>query len=274
MFYLINNKEIKQKTYNYIFSLCDSGSFLYSDLDSKINLEQAISSTRYNSITNDILSTKNGRDIWNMDGVTYTFKLSEQIKNLILEKSLSHIFELSNICRLENLTLYKNNKLLYSICSHEGYEDFDEEFKNLVSDFCLKEIENTTLYKELVNKLNNLKCDKEEIIKNLTILQDLNAYVSKDCDALIYVSPKFECTFECYLKLTKDYLSGKFFNLINIFNSYKAMHPTGFPNLENMYTLNFTPFETTEIYKELTEEIQCWNAVLLNKFGLTNLLNA
>jgi len=270
MFYLINNKEIKQRAYSYTLSLCDSVSFLYSDLDNKLNLEQAISSTPYTSITKDILSTKNGRDVWNMEGVTCTFKLSDEIKNLISEKSLSHIFDLSSTCRLENLTLYKNNKILYSICSHEGYEEIDEEFKNLVSNFCLKEIENTILYKELLNKLNNLKCNKEEIIKNLTILQDLNAYVNKDCDALIYVSPKFECSFESFLKLTKKYLSDKFFNLINKFNSYKDMHPTGFPNLENMYTFNFIPFESTEIYKELTEEIGCWNAILLNKFGITN----
>ena len=76
MFCLIDNKEIKEKTYNYIFSLCDSVSFLYVDYQNNTNMEQVIKNTKYENIFNNPISSSYKTDNWNMDGFIYKYNLT------------------------------------------------------------------------------------------------------------------------------------------------------------------------------------------------------
>ena len=271
MFYLINHPEIKEQAYNYIFSLCNRVSFLYIDYSNTTNLEQTILGTEFEQILNNPINTNCKTDMWNMDGLIYTYNLTNEIKSLILKNSLSSRFELTKLCGLENLTLYKDNKIMYSVCSHEGYEHIDNEFENLVSDFCLNKIEKSNIYKEIFKKFENTQYSEDEIIKNLVILGDLKSYVDKDCDAMIYATPKFDCNFENYINLAKEFLSDEFYSSLSSSNSFKNLHPTGHPQkFEDFQTINFIPFEYSEIQNQLDNQINIWNVILLKKFGLIN----
>lgn len=277
MFDLINNSEINTKSYNYIFSLCDSVSFLYVDYSNSINLEQAILESKYQELTNEILTSKYDTDNWNMSGLIYFFKPTQYITNLIKQNSLQSAIELTKSCRLENLTLYKNNKVLYSICTHEGYEYIDDEFKNLVSNFCLNEIKKTDKYKELLSKIECLNCEKPELAKSIAILYDLSAYINQDNQAPIYITPKYECNFNNYLNLVKQYLSNNLFEQFNKYNSFKEISTTNYPNnledLNLIKSFTYTPNESLDIYKNLTEDLNVFNTILIEKFGNIDFIN-
>jgi len=150
-FNLINVKQIKKSCYEYLLSLCDKVTFLYNNNQGNVTFEQAISSCEYSDILKDLISVSYDSS-WGMHGVHYSFSLSNNVKNLITEIELDGTFYIKSDQLLENLTLTKNDKVLYTVCSHEGYEDIDEEFSELVSNFCLKEIQKTHVFKTLLKK--------------------------------------------------------------------------------------------------------------------------
>lgn len=272
MFNLINNPEIKEKAYEYVFSLCDSVTFLFIDYKQTLSLDEAILQSKY-----PFLFSENHfvdiEDMWNMGRDTYKFNLTPEIKALITEHTFNKSIHLTDTCVLENITLYKDNKFLYSICTHEGYEEFNEEFKNKVTEFCSSEIVKTNLYKELLVKLNKHKPSKEDIAKIIVILNDLKAYVQEDWQAFIRINPTFKCNFKDYLYLAKYYLSDSFYNTLKEYSDFKSLHQTGYPTkASEAIKFNFTPFENSKIYKDLNTEIEIWHVILLNEFGIENIL--
>ena len=265
-FNLINNSLIKDEAYDYLLSLCDSVSFLYVDYSNSSDFKSDILGTKYETICNYLIKESVGES-WGMNGTIYVFSLTKEIKKMIKEISLSGHLELTKFSRLENIELTKNNKTMYSICTHEGYEEIDDEFEKQVSQFCLKEISKTGTYKKLFEKISYLQLsDINQIDKHFAILRDLDSYVSEDWNRVIYAPPAIEATYEDYLQLANKYLTNETNEDLKEFTSFKELFPTGYPcTLEEIPLFDSSKtFINSYIYKQIMEEVEIASAVIYN----------
>lgn len=274
-FYLINNSELKEKAYEYIFSLCDSVAYLYTCYNNNSNFECDIIGTDYAKIKRSIIKSKTGES-WGMRGTIYTFHLSNDIKKVINNLTLNRAIRLTDTSCLENLELYKNGKCLYSICSHEGYEEIDDEFLSRVSSFCLKEIEHTNLYQRVLDKFSNvLSYPLTQISRDLKILKSLDAYVQEDWQNVIRIAPEINCSYPQYLEIAHKYLSDGIVSQFAKFLSFKELYPTGYPRTfeEIMSFKNNPPFQSNELYKQIMEELDMYNVAIFKTFGVGDIFH-
>ena len=265
-FHLINNSLIKEESYDYLLSLCDSVSFLYVDYSKSKEFKSDIIATKYETIYNSLIKETIGQS-WEMQGTIYTFALTDEIKNIIKEISLQGKIQLTESSQLENIELIKNNKTMYSICTHEGYEEIDEKFSEQVSQFCLKEISKTGTYKKLYEKISYLQLiDINQMDNHFTILRDLDNYVSEDWNRVIYAPPDIETTYKEYLLLVNKYLTNETVEDLKEFSSFKELFPAGYPSsFEEIHKFDYSNvFLKTYLYKQIMEEIDIASAVIYN----------
>lgn len=264
-FNLINNKNIKDRAYDYMFSLCDSISCLNTNYTREFN-ESLID---FKNIKKAIKTVQEGES-WGMFGQIYTLDLSLEIKDYLKKYSIYSYINTSEMV-LENITLLKNKKVLYSICTHEGYEHFDDNFKKQVESFCLKEIETTNIYIELNNKISNiLNQPLSEVSKELTILKDIYAYINEDWQAIIYVAPKTKQSYEDYFKIAKRYLSDDLIEKLNYHYSFKSIHSENHArNTPKEFLIKKTQdLYENEICKQIFEELSIISAIYFKTFGI------
>lgn len=267
MFDLINCKEIKDKAYDYLLSLCDKASYLlYENNIRNLNLKPF--KDKHQRFFSDYKHTEQGPDNWNMHGTIYFYGLNGNIKQTIKDNSLAGIIKLSDGLSFENLTLYKNNKVLYSICSHEGYEEIDKEFEQQVTEFCLKAIKSTPLYQELLTKhLSLTDRNINTVFEDLLVLEDLKAYIEEAWQFVIRMTPRKPVTYQEYFSLAQKYLSSNLVKTLENANDFKSLHPSGYPKtIDEASRFNLLRFENTQTYKQLCEEIKVYYALMFNLY--------
>lgn len=265
-FNLIHNSLIKDEAYDYMLSLCDSVSFLYVDYSNKSNFKIDVQFSDYNYICQYLTNEKEGES-WEMKGREYTFNLSDTMKELIKTISIYGKLKITNQSQLENLQLIKDNKIVYSICTHEGYEEIDEKFEKQISQFCLKEISKTGIYKKLYDKISYLQLsDINQIDKHFKILRDLDSYVSEAWNCVIYAPPTIDATYEDYLQLANKYLTTETNEDLKEFTSFKELFPSGYPTTFEELPLfdSSKTFINSFLYKQIMEEVDIASAVIYN----------
>lgn len=230
-FRYVDNNEIEERAYAYLFSLCDSAEMLYAYRnDDADGLEITALGTEFEGLIPAILGVRHGKS-WGMEGRIYKFALTDGVKKIIARNGLSMIKLIGENIWLENLTLYNGNKQLFSTCSHEGYKDINDEFVNKVSDFCRKEIVKTELYAETLERYKKLPQrtrNERAIIRSK--LYDLNAQVETAWEAVIRGVPEWEeLTYEEYLTLSKPVFSADVYEELERAGSFKGLHPAGYP---------------------------------------------
>ena len=269
---LINLSKIKEEAYNYLISLCDKVEFLYVNYNEGSNFKFDILESGYDDLLNQYLYIKNGES-WGMSGEKVTFLLSSNIIGLIKEIGLNGYLKITENSTIENITLYKNEKVVFSICSHEGIEYFEEEFEEQVKAFCLEKIAKTEIYLELCNNIKTIKDKKvDEIYNDILVLEDLVAFVEQDWNKIIRQTPKTLTTFDEYKKLAEKYLSKNTYDKIKKFKSFKDFYSSGYPtNFDEIIKFgNNEKFSESEIFKIIMEEVFLINIILVYKFGFKN----
>lgn len=229
-FHYIYNDEIKERAFAYLFSLCDGAEMLYAcNQDEEDDLEFDALGTEYENLIPAIKGSKKGES-WGMWGRIYTFALTDEFKNFIVREGLGAMPQILKGVRLENLALLNGGKCMYSVCSHEGYEDIDAEFEKKVSDFCRREIVQTKLYAETLERYKKLpKRTRNERAVIKSKLQDLTAQVEDAWQKCIRTKPWWEMSYSEYLRLAKPVFSQDVYEKLEKAGSYKGLHPAGYP---------------------------------------------
>lgn len=268
-FNLCENRFIRDVAYDFILSQCDKAEYLNSaNSDYFYDLSTELIGTGYEVIISDLIEYRDGSS-WAMHGKLCAFSLSDKVKKMIKAHGLTGIIKLNDSV-LENLSLYKGEKLLYDTCSHEGYEDIEKTFEKSVSDYCLSAIENTAIYAEFTQTFlkfpdKSIKKIKSDYLK----LSDLYAYVQEAWQAMIYQPPKYPLTYNRYVGIAEKYLDGEIVCALKKFKNFKEVYPYGYPHgIEEIKKFVGVPkLESTAIYKEIKFQLEVWNILLL-KNGL------
>lgn len=200
---------LKEDAYNFIFNNCDEVEFLSEYKVGFIESLEDVTCSNYPGLANSIIEER--EDIsWGMRGKIYKFKLDDYMKTILREIGIANFLylDINNKFLLQNTTLIKNNKVVYSVCTHENLEEFDTRFKNELAAICKDKLCSSEMYKELADK--NKKHSKEDIEKNIEILNSLCGYINKELNAFIYSPPKYEdITFNNYIDIAQNALSSK-----------------------------------------------------------------
>lgn len=265
-FNLCEYPELRKNAYGYLLSLCDRASFLYGyGTDGGFDFEFEALGSDCEEIIRDV-TEKSRTQAWAMRGAEYTFALSDRVKSVILKYGLEGVIPVGSKA-LENLCLYRKDKCLYSVCSHEGYVSIDEEFQNKVSDYSVKKAMELPIYKELENKFFNYEeSERSEFKKALTILGSISNYVRQACRAVIYCLPIYEIGYNEYAALADKYLSGEVAKILKNYKSFDELHQYGYPEtFEEMNKFTNVPtFESSEIYCTIKRQLELLKLVWYN----------
>lgn len=102
--------------------------------------------------------------------INYYFRLNDETKKYLLQ--FRNDFELND---LEDLTLYKDNEIIFSSCTNEGYNSIDFDYKTMSDDEILDFINDEYYEKdnskiiEVVNKLIRMEVKDKFSFKNFNI---------------------------------------------------------------------------------------------------------
>ena len=269
---LIELNCIKKDCYDYLFTKCNKAEYLFSNYSNVTYTMVETLKTFCPQIFPFVVSQKQGKS-WGMQGEILTFELSCQVKNFILNLGLNNIFKLENNCLLENLTLYKDNKTLYSVCSHEGYDHIDETLLLDVTNFALEKLKTTKIYTDLLVKFKSLNCKDFSLLASYqTILYDLANYVAKDWNSIIYQTPNFnDINYKDFVKVANKILLDDILKVFNSCTSFKQLHPSGYATTlkEANNFIGKPNFYNSEIYKLLQEQLLVFNAIYYLEKGET-----
>ena len=200
-----DDKEIRDSVYDYIFSFCNRVKF-------RSSMEHYQLKNAYQQVGNKIylyeIERKNDSE-WGMQGCYITFELSNFIKDILKSVSLEGLFLVGkNECErlFDNITLLRNEKVIFSCCTHEGYTEFNDELKRKLNMYCSEKIQNTDTYKRIKQVYLNLQ--KTYTDEEICIIRDklfyLHCYVDKACNAFIRQSSEYDdITWAEYLELAK-----------------------------------------------------------------------
>lgn len=265
-FYLTEHSQIRASAYEYLLSLCDRVSYLYGyRTDDKFDFEFEAIGTELEGIIGDIIN-KDRDQSWGMNGAHYSFSMSDRVKAIITEYGLGGIIAVSSK-NLENLSLYSNNKLLYSVCSHEGYTSVDDQFKNKVGKYCYDKAVELPLYRELNSKFAKYSyLSFEELDKSLTILADVLNYVMQSCKAVLYTLPVYEIKYEDYMSLAKKFLSDDCAKILKDYKNFDELHPADYAKtFSESDKYRYVPgFQCSKIFIMIMEQLDILKVVWYN----------
>lgn len=213
--------------YDYIFEKCDKVSLFSSDFAKKsLKKVKHLDETKFKEVI--LASTKEFADkSWGMTGHTFEFRLTKGMQKFMRNFAPNDYIKIGEFT-LENLNFYQGDKVMYSVCTHEGWEGYDEDFKTGLAEICCNLIEKTQFFSEKYAILSKNKKIKAEIDRELTILSNLELYVQADSDAFIYSVPRYAIDFKGYVALAEQYLGTQLINKIKSYESFAQMNPEGY----------------------------------------------
>ena len=222
--------EIAECVTKTVLSASDSAEFLGSDIYGLKDVDD-LYGTQYEDIIPAFVSRKAGES-WGMSGTLFRFKLTDALKQHILEESLTCMFGESDPNRLylENLTLYDGDKVIFSCVSHEVFSLYHmAEVDDSLSGQILSAVENTIksmpLYGMMSQIAAGLNKTKEEIKKELQILSDLCWYVDEAKGSWFYSVPQYKCSFPTFKKIAKSYLTDETYAVLSPLRSFSELQP-------------------------------------------------
>lgn len=273
-FHYIYDEEIGDRAFDYLLSLCDSVEMLYAyRREYADDFEITALCTEYEGLIPAIIGVRKGES-WGMEGRIYKFAITEEIKKVIAEKGLDLEIRFLDFLSLENLTLYSGDKVMFSVCSHEGYDTIDEDFKNKVSDFCRREIVKTKLYAETLERYKKLPArtlNERAVIRSK--LYDLVAQVENAWGKVIRAVPRWEgLTYEEYLSYAKPVFSPDVFEQLERAGSFKGLQPAGYPRTfgEMKAFRNVREFGRSELMHKIEKQLDMLETVFFIEDGFDN----
>lgn len=275
-FCLIDDPEICEEAYEFLFSLCDRVRYLGPEWVEVLDAE----------ILSAVRGVERGND-WNMEGNYISFSLTEPVKRMVREHSLGGIVPLDDGSCLENLSLFLGEERLYAVCSHEGYTDADETFLTRVSDFCLEKIGSAKRYLAMKERYGVLKRSSLATLRReFRILGDLSNYVSEAIGDWFYFAPRVPCSFEKFCAVAKKFLTPDLAEEIERAGSFSNLHPPGAPDMAAMTRdieahgtlltqeerdaiLNHPKFSDGELARRVRDELNMLEVVFAREEGVS-----
>ncbi len=245
----INDPEISDDAYSFIFSQCDRVEYLNPTYGGRqIDVIEELYGTDLDNFIPAFIACQDDSS-WGMEGKIYTFALTDEIKKLIKAHGISGTIKAPDGCTVfENATLYSDEKILYSCCSHEGYESFDDDFKAALAEVCRGSIEKADCFKNMLTVYERVKQDtKSQRAKEKRILRFTENYIKQEGNAPWYQKPPDVCTFSEFRRIAEKYLPTDIYTLLGKAKKFSDLHPSG-------YAQNLSEYRQSEKYKATDEE--------------------
>ena len=216
-----DDKLLKDDAYNFILNACDEVEFFSEYQSCFVPSLSEVDNCSYPQLVDNLIEEREDSS-WGMTGKIYKFKLNDYIKNILYNIGLTNFLYLDEDKKylFQNTTLLKNNTVMYSSCTHEDFDEFDEAFRAELATICKEKLTNSDIYKELLNK--NKSKAKEELEKDVQTLNDLCGYINKEIDAHIYVMPEnSDITFSKYIDIANKSLSNSIVKELDNIHTFK-----------------------------------------------------
>lgn len=214
---------LKKEAYDYMLSNCDKVEFFSELKHGGIGELKDIRDIKFPQLEECLLSVRQDSS-WGVDGSIFTFKLNNYMKEIIYNNGLTNFLYLDedNKFFFQNITLLKGNDVMYTCCTHESFDEFEEEFRLGLTEVCREKLQQCDIYNILLSKLKLLTL--QEIDDDLVMLRDLVNYINKDIGATIFVMPNNDdITFTNYIDIANKYLSDDCIAGLRDFHSYSEL---------------------------------------------------
>lgn len=230
--------EVKRCVAGTVLSVSDTAELLG---DENYGLEDIseLYGTRYEDIIPAFLSCRKGESDGGMWGRLFCFKLTEPLKKHILDESLTCMFGNGRTVLLENLSLFKGEKCLFSCVSHEFFSLYhmaqaDDGLKDSILSAVDSTIKNMPLYGRMRKIASGLKDKTEaELEKEICILLDLCWYVDEEKEYVFRITPKYKCDFSTFKQIAKNYLIKDTYSELIPFDCFADLQPLPVPKTAN-----------------------------------------
>ena len=262
-FHFIDDKELEKSAHAYLFTLCDRAEYLFDAPYGEADFTIEAIGTPFESMIPALEQQKTGQS-WGMWGKILTFRLTDDVKEIIEHAGLDGILRVWNR-NLENLALFKDGKRLYDTCSHEGYTDIDDDFLNSVSKFCEQALPQTTLWQQIETRYAKIsRRSTQRLWEELDKLDDLDRQIGEAWQRVIRQPPFYEMTFTQYDKIARDYFSEEIVRQLEKAGGYQSLHPAGYPRVirESEAFLGKPPFSASMLWHDIQRELHFWRIYL------------
>ena len=215
------DKLVKEDAYQFILDSCDEVEFFSEYNIGLLELLQKINAPTYPHIVDSLIEEREDLS-WGMNGTIYKFKLDDYMKSILKKTGITNFLYLDNENKflLQNTTLIKDNKIMYSSCTHEDFDELDEDFRTQLANICKDKLCSSNIYIQLKEK--NKILSKEELETNIQILQDLCGYINQEINAYIYSLPEnTNITLSNYIDIAIMSLSSTTSNNLSNIHSFK-----------------------------------------------------
>lgn len=266
-----NLVEVRECVAKTVLSVCDTAEFLGVEQYGAEDIYD-LYGTKYEDIIPAFLSCRKGDSNGNMWGNIFRFKLTEPLKKHIEEEGLDCMFCDGGVCYLENLTLYREGKTMFSCVSHEVFclyhmAEVSEDISQKVLCAVAETISKMPLYaamQKIAARLDGKP--QKDVERDLSILLDLCLYVDCEKEYFIRQTPKYECSFKNYKILAERYLTSETYLPLATLNSFAELQPQPVPktcaDALNGVGINTLHYISSEYYQKVNREISMLKFIL------------
>ncbi len=188
--------------------------------------------TEYEDIISAYISSREGES-FGMCGMLFDFRLTDELKAHIRRSTLTGAFKVGNGYILENLTLYSNEKRIFTCCSHEAFDLDVPELIDEMTDGVLQAvkttIERTELFARMQTVNNGIAERQEAVEKDLSILLDLCCYVDQAKGWFAYQPPEYKCDFVAFCQIAERYLTQSTYSVLEKADGFADLQPLPVP---------------------------------------------
>ena len=249
------DREIADEAFAFLFSYCDRIEYLSEYQYGHFADISELAGTELEGMISACVRSHEGES-WGMKGTLHVFSLTDGVKSIVKKYGLySSLFAADSLV-LQNATLYRGEIALFSVCSHEGYDFYEDEFKERFGEVCCRAIEKTEAYRE-AREAYSRTAERKHRTREKKILRAVECYVAKDSEAALYFTPPEPCSYRRFLELAKLYLSSETVRELNRAKRFSELHPEGYAKtLEEIGTYQGVPrFEESELYAKIRREL-------------------
>lgn len=211
-YFMIDLPETEVAAYARIADYCDEVELLSADGSPVFVYDkECLLGTELEPLLPALVGEREGSS-WGMRGKLYRFRMTKEVAALLKKYGLDSVIRFfgDKYC-FENAALYRQGKKVYSCCSHEGLQNWeDKAFAASLARTCRREIERSAAYTAARDKLKSLP-SKERFAKKIgyafSVFMHFENYVEDDIGVTIHGCYEEECDFTTFRKLAKLFLS-------------------------------------------------------------------
>ncbi len=257
-------EEVARSVTQTVLSFCDTAEFLGSEIYGLKEIYD-LYGTKYEDIIPALLSCRHAENDNGMRGTLFRFRLTEPLKEHILEENLTCMFG-GEPPLLENLALFQGEKCLFSCVSHEVFSlyrmaEVDDSLKDAVLSAVDETIKELPLYGQMQKIAEDLQHKSAAARKKeKRILHDLCRYVDEAVHYYFYIKPTYACDFPRFRRIAKNYLTEETYSVLAPLNDFADLQPLPIPKTPNEVISNrekFAPqYLQSEYYRQVERELQ------------------